>query len=49
MIETDVIATYLELSNMVEGLECPKCKVAYLTEETVIGKVREAEEMLENK
>jgi predicted nucleic-acid-binding Zn-ribbon protein len=49
MIEADIVATYLEFSNMVEGIQCPKCGVAYLTEETALGAVREAEEMLESK
>ncbi len=49
MVETDITATYLEFSNMIEGIKCPKCGIAYLTEKTVLEKVREAEEMLENK
>lgn len=49
MKETDILMSYLEFSNMAEGLQCPGCGVSYLTEETVIEKVLEAEEMLENK
>ena len=49
MVETDLIMTYLEMTNVTEGIKCPKCGAVYLLEETVVEKVNKAEEMLENK
>ena len=49
MVETDVEMTYLEITNPIEGIKCPKCGVAYLLEETVVDRVNQVEEMLEKK
>lgn len=49
MVETDVMIYYLDIVNAIEGIKCPKCGAAYLLEETAVGKVSEAEKMLENK
>jgi DNA-directed RNA polymerase subunit RPC12/RpoP len=49
MKEAEILMSYLEFSSMAEGIQCPKCGAAYLPEKTVIEKVLEAEEMLENK
>lgn len=49
MVEDDVLMGYLDITSAIEGIKCPKCGVAYLPEETVVGKVNEAEKMLENK
>ncbi len=49
MEEGEVIMDYLDISNAIEGIKCPKCGVSYLLEETVVGKVAQAEEMMENK
>jgi YgiT-type zinc finger domain-containing protein len=49
MVEQDVDMAYMEVEAAVEGIKCPKCGVAYLTEETVTEKVAKAEELLESK
>ncbi len=49
MVEQDVDMAYMEVEAAVEGMKCPKCGVAYLTEETVMEKVAKAEELLESK
>lgn len=49
MIEGDVWMAYLEMSNFVTGLTCPKCKAAYLTEEIVIETVAKGEEQIDTK
>ena len=49
MLETDVTLTYMQLTQRVPGLKCPKCGTAYLTEKTVMTTVKEAEKILENK
>lgn len=49
MAETEADMKYLEIANTTEAIKCPKCGVIYLTEEVVMGKVCEAEAMLETK
>ena len=49
MVKADIMVSYLDVFNSVEGIKCPKCGMALLTEETVIEKVQKAEETLENK
>ena len=49
MVETDVLMDYLDITNAIEGIKCPKCGASYMLEETVVEKVAKAEEMLENK
>jgi uncharacterized OB-fold protein len=41
--------SYLEKRVPIGGIKCPKCGAAYLPEETVVGRVAKAEEMIENK
>lgn len=45
MVEKDMSATYLEISQTVRGLQCPQCKTAYLTEETAVEVTRGEEEI----
>jgi hypothetical protein len=40
---------YLGISGSIEGLKCPKCGMAYLTEEVVREKVLKTQEMIESK
>ena len=49
MVEAEPILFYLNVTNIINGLRCPRCGVIYLDEETVMKKVKKAEEMLENK
>lgn len=49
MVEAELLVSYLDTTNAIEGIKCPKCGLAFLTEETVTGKVNEAETMMENK
>jgi hypothetical protein len=49
MVEQELIMDYLQTSNVIDGIKCPKCGVAYLLEETVVEKVVIAEKMLESK
>ncbi len=49
MERTQVKMRYLDLVQHVPGLKCPVCGTAYLTEDIVIGVVREAEQLLEEK
>jgi hypothetical protein len=49
MVNSRVRMKYLEKVVPVQGIKCPKCGVAYLLEEFVLGKVAKAEQMIENK
>ena len=49
MQDAEVTLTYMQLSQNVPGLKCPKCGVEYLTERVVLGIVRAAEQALEQK
>ena len=49
MLETDVKLSYMQLSQRVPGLKCPVCGECYLTEETVLTTVKEAEDMIYGK
>ena len=49
MLEGDVTVSYMEVIHFVEGLKCPKCKAAYLTEETAVEVVAKGEEEVEAK
>lgn len=49
MVEQELIMDYLHTSNVIDGIKCPKCGVAYLLEEIVAEKVIIAEKMLESK
>lgn len=49
MREAELSLTYLELTQRVRGLRCPKCGASYLTEDMVMTVVHEAELMIEQK
>ena len=49
MLESEVMAYYLEISSPIEGIKCPTCGTIYLLEKTVVEKVSQAEEIVENK
>ena len=49
MREAELTLTYLELTQRVRGLRCPKCGTSYLTENMVMTNVHEAELMIEQK
>ena len=49
MEEASLVLSYLQLSQRVPGIKCPKCGTAYLTEELVMNVVHPAEEMFEQK
>lgn len=49
MEEARIPMKYMELTQYVPGLKCPKCGVAYLTEYVVRTTVRTAEEYIEAK
>jgi hypothetical protein len=49
MLETDVQLSYMQLTQRVPGLKCPVCGECYLTEETVMTTVKEAEDMIYGK
>lgn len=49
MLEADVKLSYMQLSQRVPGLRCPVCGECYLTEETVMTTVKEAEDMIYGK
>ena len=49
MLETDVKLSYMQLSQRIPGLKCPVCGECYLTEETVLTTVKEAEDMIYGK
>lgn len=49
MVETGIVLFYLNITDIINGLKCPKCGVTYLDEEIVTEKVVKAEQMVENK
>jgi NAD-dependent SIR2 family protein deacetylase len=49
MVEKDILASYFEMEGDVRALQCPKCKTAYLSEQTTIEVVNEAEAEIETK
>lgn len=48
MVETEVTLSYMDTKQPIKGLKCPKCGVAYLTEETA-EQMSKAEQQLEAK
>ncbi len=48
MVEKDVDASYLEITQFIRGLKCPKCGATYLTEEIAVW-ASEREEEIEAK
>jgi YgiT-type zinc finger domain-containing protein len=49
MQETDVKLSYMQMSQRIPGLKCPVCGECYLTEETVLTTVKDAEDMIYGK
>lgn len=49
MVEANVTLRYMQLTQDVKGLKCPKCGASYLTEDVVMTTVRAAEAVLEEK
>jgi hypothetical protein len=49
MKETQVSLSYMQISQMVPGLKCPKCGAEYLTEKIVMTTVQGAENIIEEK
>ena len=49
MTEADVLGTYMEVTQIIKGLKCPKCGTAYLTEEVAVEVVGKGEEEIEAK
>jgi hypothetical protein len=49
MKETQVALTYMQISQQVPGLKCPKCGTEYLTEKIVMTTVQGAESLIEAK
>jgi len=45
----DIFMKYMEVGRLVEGLKCPKCGAAYITERKVVESVSPGETMLESK
>jgi len=48
VVENDISTSYLEITGFIQGLQCPKCGVAYLTEESAVW-ASEREEEIEAK
>jgi hypothetical protein len=49
MRETEVTLSYMNLTQQVAGLKCPKCGAEYLTEKVVMTTVQGAESIFEGK
>ena len=49
MLDSDLVLSYMQLTQRVPGLKCPKCGVEYLTEKVVMTTVKDAEAVFENK
>ncbi len=49
MAEADLTMMYLDITQPIVGIRCPKCGLSFLTEETVTTKVHKGEEMIEKK
>jgi len=49
MLDSELILSYMQLSQRVPGLKCPKCGVEYLEEKVVMTTVQAAEDALEEK
>ena len=49
MKNSDLILSYMQLTQTVPGLKCPECGVEYLTEHVVMTTVQAAEDALEEK
>ncbi len=49
MTDTQLVLSYMRLTQRVPGLKCPICGVEYLTEKVVTTIVKDAESILEGK
>ena len=49
MEEKPVVLFYLNITEAVDGLKCPKCGIIYMGEEIVVEKIIKGEQMLESK
>jgi hypothetical protein len=49
MLETEVKLSYMQLSQLIPGLRCPVCGECYLTEDVVMTRVKEAEDLIYGK
>ena len=49
MVEADLVLTYMQMNQHVQGLKCPKCGEKYLEEYVVMTTVRSAESIFEEK
>ena len=49
MTEAELLASYLDITQFVNGIKCPSCGTAYLTEQYVIEAVQPGEEQIESK
>jgi hypothetical protein len=49
MRETELTLSYMNLSQGVPGLKCPKCGTEYLVEKTVMTTVQGLENLIEEK
>ena len=49
LVEKDLNASYMDISQTIRGLQCPQCKTAYLTEKTTVEIVNYGEEEIEAK
>ena len=49
MAEKDISGTYLEITRFIRGLQCPRCKTAYLSEQITVDEVNKGEEEIEAK
>ena len=49
MRETELTVNYMDVEDVVEGLGCPKCGAKYITEETAVGQLTIAENMMDGK
>ena len=47
-MEAQIFLTYMNMTQSVTGLKCPKCGEAYLTED-VVKSITEGEQQLESK
>lgn len=49
MVDTDLMLNYMQLTQRVPGIRCPKCGVSYVMERIASTIVREGETMIERK
>jgi len=49
MQEEELPVNYMDVEDYAEGLLCPKCGAKYMTEETAVGKLTIAENMMDGK